>query len=403
MAKLLKLHEQVYTALGNWLKNDLANLPSKPRVWDAFRNVGNLNESAAHEAIRFGTFPMVFVEDLGTAMGLFNPGKPNTISIDKKLVERFQQQPQHPQVRELIERKVLHEMVHWTYGGAQNEKDAAGGFTEKGYDFEAAAYDHAAPTVTASPTPVPAPTPAPPTPTPTGVAPTAPAPVMPPHPAAAAAAPAPKARIFVPAELGRLSRRYESNGKPGAIGRDTNGGWSYGLYQISSRQGTMRKFLDFLGRHPNYAPFAARLEKAGGDAAARSGSIAFHDSWKTQANDGIFRDAQHHFIKETHYDPYLANLLTRGIDVHNRSKTLNDVAWSIAVQHGPGRTEIFTKPWARLSPQEQLSDGQVINAVYHERSRVDVYFASSNASERAAVLKRFEAERAAALAMLQTE
>jgi len=392
MAKLLKLHEEIYSALANWLKNDLPNLPATPRVWNAFLDVGNLSENAARDAIRFGTLPMLFVEDLGSVSGLFNPGKPQTISLGKQLVVRFQQQ-QDAQMRHELERTILHEMMHWSYGRPENERDAAGKLTEKGYEFEKAAYGPAAAVPVPAPTPTPAPTPPPPTP------PSA----TPPSTAPPAAPPTQPARVFVPAELGTLSRRFESNGKPGAIGRDTNGGWSYGLYQISSRQGTMRSFLDFLGRHPNYAGFAASLEAQGGDAAARSGSVAFHETWKRLADDSVFRDAQHHFIKETHYDRYVANLSSEGIDVGNRTKTLSDVAWSIAVQHGAARTEIFTRAWATLSLQDRLSDAQLINAVYHERSRVDAYFASSNSAERAAVLKRFHTERADALAMLQQE
>jgi hypothetical protein len=37
--------------------------------------------------------------------------------------------------------------------------------------------------------------------------------------------------------LGNLSKRYESDSKPGAIGFDAVGGWSYGLYQIATRFG----------------------------------------------------------------------------------------------------------------------------------------------------------------------
>ena len=38
--------------------------------------------------------------------------------------------------------------------------------------------------------------------------------------------------------LGRLSARFESNGRPDAIGFDAKGGFSYGAYQIASRTGT---------------------------------------------------------------------------------------------------------------------------------------------------------------------
>ena len=62
--------------------------------------------------------------------------------------------------------------------------------------------------------------------------------------------------------MGRLSARFESGGDGiAAIGYDRTGGTSYGKYQIASRVGSMKSFLNFLdGEAPD---IAQRLRKAG--------------------------------------------------------------------------------------------------------------------------------------------
>ena len=70
--------------------------------------------------------------------------------------------------------------------------------------------------------------------------------------------------------LGRLSARYESNGRPDAIGFDDKGGFSYGAYQIATRTDTMTEFLASLKTH--LPAMHAALLAAGGAEAAEAGS-----------------------------------------------------------------------------------------------------------------------------------
>jgi hypothetical protein len=198
--------------------------------------------------------------------------------------------------------------------------------------------------------------------------------------------------------LGALSKRFESNGKPGAIGFDTTGGFSYGAYQIAAKTGTLQRFLEFLGRR--FAGMAATLQLAGGASAGLAGSDAFKSAWRTLANaDPEFLVAQHGFIQATHYDPFLVQLKAGlGLDVAARSSALQDVAWSVAVQHGPGN-KVFRNALAG-QPLVTLGDDVVIKAIYAERSLLMRYFPRSTPQVRTSLAARFAEEERLALAML---
>jgi hypothetical protein len=212
-------------------------------------------------------------------------------------------------------------------------------------------------------------------------------------PATAAAAATPAGAPAATPKLGSLSARFESNGKPGAIGHDSTGGFSYGAYQIATKTGTMATFLSFLGKQ--FPALASPLTAAGGAAGASAGTDAFTTAWRTLASTQAmaFFDAQHGFIEETHYKPFAAKLLKDlGLDLAKRSAALRDVAWSTAVQHG-GANSVF-KNALTGKVAAQLSDAQIADAVYAERSKVEKYFPSSTPQVKAALVKRFAEELA---------
>jgi hypothetical protein len=200
--------------------------------------------------------------------------------------------------------------------------------------------------------------------------------------------------------LGKLSAKYESRGDPGAYGRDRHGGPSYGAYQFASRPGSLANFLNFLkGAKPE---FSSVLMQAGGDAAARKGSDAFIAAWKKLARDhkDDFYKIQHAFIKMSHYDLFVRKVRQQlDLDVDSRSLALRNVAWSTAVQHGPGN-RIFRNA---LQGQSLSDDAAMIRRVYAERSNVAKHFRSSTAAVQQAVRNRFAAELKDALDMLARE
>ena len=79
-------------------------------------------------------------------------------------------------------------------------------------------------------------------------------------------------------EIGALSSHFESGEQgPGVVGYDSNGGTSYGTYQISSRAGTMKHFMDYLSEQ---APDLAGKLKAAGAANTGSASGKMPEVWK---------------------------------------------------------------------------------------------------------------------------
>lgn len=209
--------------------------------------------------------------------------------------------------------------------------------------------------------------------------------------------------------LGGLSARFES-GDAGidVIGYDETGGTSYGTYQISSRTGTMRRFVGYL--EDNAPEWARRLKAAGPlDSGGRTGAVP-REWQKIAAEDPRrFGKLQHDFIYETHYAPALEEIQERtGIDVNKQSQALQEVLWSTAVQHGPkGAANIFCKAIEKNtdsksgnSKAEDISGQDLIHSVYASRSR---QFGSSTNSVRNSVLRRFQEEKMLALTMLNQE
>lgn len=206
--------------------------------------------------------------------------------------------------------------------------------------------------------------------------------------------------VDLPAGIGSLAARFES-GDSGvdAIGYDRNGGTSYGLYQISSRAGTMRSFIEFLG---DRAPDLARRLTAAGPSNTGGRSGAMPAEWKRiAAEDPVrFAQLQHDFITESHFMPAVQGIYDEtGVDITKHSRALKEVLWSTAVQHGPrGATRIFSKVINRAKGDRMATQAKdVINGVYSSRAR---QFGQSTPEVQGAVQGRFREERAMALAML---
>ena len=222
------------------------------------------------------------------------------------------------------------------------------------------------------------------------------------------------------AKLGGLSERYEagSHGSE-AVGTDSTGGWSYGKYQIATATGTMKKFLAYLKTAD--PDVAKTLDDAGGNDGATNHTDAFAKAWDKAARQPGFGDLEHGFIAKTHYDPQADKLAKDGLDVGKRDKAVQDVTWSVSVQHGGGANVIVHaldkkiadeqakdktagKTRTRQEIIDSIADADLIDAIYDERSAtvekggksVLKYFSNSTEAEQKAVLARFASERAAA-------
>ncbi len=225
-------------------------------------------------------------------------------------------------------------------------------------------------------------------------------------PSGAAAVPRPAAPA-VRWVLGSLSSKYETGGRgPGTVssGIGDAGGVSYGSYQMTSRPrgGTVARFVAGAA-----FPWRARF------AALTPGSPEFSAAWRALASEApeAFFEAQHMFIKGTHFDPLVAKVLAEdGLDVTARSPAVQDAVWSTAVQHGPNTPVVHRAIGAvggapRLHPVDLERDRRLIVAIYAERGRRSaagnlVYFARNSRAVQDGVARRFRAEERDALAML---
>jgi hypothetical protein len=201
-------------------------------------------------------------------------------------------------------------------------------------------------------------------------------------------------------EIGVLAAHFESSEKgPGVVGFDSNGGTAYGTYQISSRAGTMKHFIDYLSEQ---APDLANKLKAAGPANTGSSFGRMPAAWKKVATqDPVrFSKLQYDFIEKSHYLPAVQEISDRtGLDISKAPRALQEVLWSTTVQHGPnGAAKIFTKAIKRVQAKNGgVKIAQLIGSVYDMRAG---QFGSSIPNVRAAVRSRFREEGRMALAML---
>ena len=203
-----------------------------------------------------------------------------------------------------------------------------------------------------------------------------------------------------PEVLGGLSRRYEvgiRGPETLSTGKGDRGGKSYGSWQMTSRPagGTVTRFVMEDG-----FPFAREF------AGLVPGSDAFDTAWKAlAARDPVgFERVQHAYVLRTHYDVALKRIVASGIDAAARVRTLHEVLWSTAVQHGPfGALAIF-----RAAARPGQDDAALIRAIYAERGRRDasgvlVHFSGNSKPVQESVARRFVDECEDALAMLAVE
>lgn len=185
-------------------------------------------------------------------------------------------------------------------------------------------------------------------------------------------------------QLGSLSAKYESNGNPGTIARTKGdiGGASYGTYQLTTASGHASKFANQYG---------------GALKGLKAGTTAFDNAWKAEAskNPEKFKEAQHAYIAQTHYQPAVnAFKSATGINPNVMPPGVHNAIWSIGVQHGSGGARnIFKNAGIKASDNAKT----ILTKIYAERSKVDKYFKSSPANIKKSVYNRFQKELSDAL------
>lgn len=158
--------------------------------------------------------------------------------------------------------------------------------------------------------------------------------------------------------LGQTSERYETRGRGAntiSTGKGDRGGVSYGAYQLSTKMGTLREYLN----QSSYKDKFKGLEPA---------TPGFNSKWRELAKtDPEFAQDQHDFIKRTHYDVQDGKLKAKGIDLSNCGPAVQDALWSTSVQFrnlapgifANGLREKFGKDFKLAA----LSDKDIVEAV----------------------------------------
>ena len=197
--------------------------------------------------------------------------------------------------------------------------------------------------------------------------------------------------------LGNISAKYESNASPGTISNTPGdyGGKSYGAWQFSSKTGSLDFFIQSLNGKDN------KIFSKLSDAKAKDGNrfgTNFDTAWISIAlsDKDKFLKLQQDCIKQNYYDTAAQALKSKyGFDISKKSDALKESLLSTVVQHGVGGTlSVFSK----LNLNN--SDGNIINDLYNERQKVDVYFKSSSQEIKQSVYNRFTKEKQDMMNML---
>lgn len=164
-------------------------------------------------------------------------------------------------------------------------------------------------------------------------------------------------------ELGSVAAMEES-GRGGvhtvSTGEGDNGGVSYGRHQLSSKTGSMGEFL----RSKEAAPFAEHFS------GLTPGSAAFTARYKELAasNPEEFAKAQHDYITRTHYGVAAEKLAAKGIDLTTRSKAVQEMIYSTAVQYGPGGASRVIGRALGGQDLSQMSDEDILSIVQDDKN-----------------------------------
>lgn len=205
--------------------------------------------------------------------------------------------------------------------------------------------------------------------------------------------------------FGTLSAEFESGNNKNIINRkkdDPVGGYSYGTYQIETKKGTMRDFINYLKRCAEYNEYYNKIQNSGGYEAAYNGTSKFISNWKKMSLEPDFLAAQKKFIIEKKLKPAIIKTNDiYGLNINCRKPVIKDVLFSTVTQHGEsGASHVFHNALGK--DVSRLSDEDIINRIYDERSKVNEYFKRQPQQQKNNIrLYRYPKERIKALQLLQ--
>ena len=171
-------------------------------------------------------------------------------------------------------------------------------------------------------------------------------------------------------KLGTLSSNHEAKGNPAVIGEDNAGGPSYGMYQISTKTGTMAKYINFLSESSKYSKFSKLLNEAGGEDGALLRTNDFENMWVKLSKNEEFNQSQYDFIIDTHLKPLITAVKEKHIlNVEKRHPVIKDILYSLSVQHY-GAPLIVNRALNKLkqTKRDNITDEDIIREFYKQRT-----------------------------------
>ncbi len=187
--------------------------------------------------------------------------------------------------------------------------------------------------------------------------------------------------------LGFISKKYESGNLGCAAissGKNDPGGVSYGSYQLSSNAGTLLAFI-------KPSAYAKAFDKY------KPGTKEFNGVWLKLAADPAFCEAQHTYIKETHFLPvamYYEKTVT-----HITEEAVHEALWSMSVQHSyKGCCKIIDAAYEMLS--EEFDDKNIVESLYKARTNYIEGIAGLPDVTKKALINRYTKELAEVLQLI---
>lgn len=192
-------------------------------------------------------------------------------------------------------------------------------------------------------------------------------------------------------EIGDIVSKYES-GKKGygavSVGKGDPGGASYGKYQLASKTGTLKEFLNKSGYSKQFAGMSA-------------GTAQFNNKWKQlAAGDAKFGTSQHEFIAKTKYAPAIAHAAKIGFPVAD--SRIQEMIWSGAIQHG-GIKKILTMV-SQVPNFKGMSVDAIIKRYYMVREQYAVHAVMTHggSNQVKGIVSRYRNEQSDILRMSST-
>lgn len=198
-------------------------------------------------------------------------------------------------------------------------------------------------------------------------------------------------------QIGEFVKKFESGSRGAStVAWDSTGGTSYGTYQLSSKAGSLKEFIEYCekdgGSQGKEVAKLMRQVRDWNPGQNYKGTMA-HRVWTELASKGAVQGLEHAYVQKKLYAPALKRLPADLQQQVSNNRGLQEMLWSMSVQHGSaGAANIWNKYW-----QPGMQIDQFVKTVYANRGN---YFSSSTPDVQKSVRNRFKDEVGVILGLL---